>query len=103
MTSSVVGSTTTAVGTAFIVSFGNCAGATAPYILSTQYTKTGAYAVGSYAIMAIIFFGVILTVILHLWYPYAYTLKQAEDEDMRSGYGNELATLNTGKTEKSEV
>jgi len=94
MTSGVVGSTEMAAGTAFIVSFGNAAGATAPFILSTQLNKSGGYSTGSYGIMGLVLFGILLTIILQYFYPFSQTVKKAEEEDLRTGYGAELATMN---------
>jgi len=94
MTSGVVGSTEMAAATAFIVSFGNCAGATAPFILSTRYAHTGGYAQGTYIIMGLVLFGVFLTGILQYFYPFSQTVKKADEEDLRSGYGAELARIN---------
>jgi len=88
MTSSVVGSTETAAGIAFIVSFGNSAGTTAPYILSRSTEQTGTYGTGAYEIMALTILGIIVTQILEYYYPFSRIVQQAEQQDSRIGYGN---------------
>jgi len=95
MTSSVVGSTETAAGIAFIVSFGNSAGTTAPYILSRSTEQTGTYGTGAYEIMALTILGIIVTQILEYYYPFSRIVQQAEQQDSRIGYGN------TAKSESS--
>jgi len=95
LTSGLYGSTKTAASIAFVISIANVAGVIGPTVLTSSQTSTGSYSDGTFGLMAFIFVGTMLAILIQLIWPFEQSVKAAESQDLTTGGGNTLRNLAT--------